>query len=139
MYPLFRVNGSCSAAFALGIIGGYPVGAKTAISLYEKQYCTKAEAERMLSFCNNSGPAFILGVVGAGVFSSGTIGMMLYCMHAVSYTHLLSLLRLERTPRALSVSLPASRVRTVSSLSASRYSVSRSTRPSNVLYMTAPM
>ncbi|MBS6366394.1 MAG: sporulation protein [Clostridiales bacterium] len=84
MYPLFRVNGSCSAAFALGIIGGYPVGAKTAISLYEKQYCTKAEAERMLSFCNNSGPAFILGVVGAGVFSSGTIGMMLYCMHVLA-------------------------------------------------------
>ena len=84
MYPLFRVNGSCAAAFALGIIGGYPVGAKTAISLYEKQYCTKEEAERMLSFCNNSGPAFILGVVGAGVFASGKVGVMLYSIHILA-------------------------------------------------------
>ncbi len=81
MKPLFRVSGACSAAFALGIIGGYPVGAKTAISLYEKNYCTKDEAERLLAFCNNSGPAFILGVVGAGIFSSSTVGIMLYLIH----------------------------------------------------------
>ncbi len=81
MYPLFRLNGSCATAFALGIIGGYPVGARTALSLYEKRYCTKEEAERMLAFCNNSGPAFILGVVGAGVFSSGKAGILLYCIH----------------------------------------------------------
>lgn len=38
----------------------------------------------MLAFCNNSGPAFILGVVGAGVFSSGKIGILLYCMHVLA-------------------------------------------------------
>lgn len=81
MKPLFRVGGACSAAFALGIIGGYPVGARTAISLYEKRYCTKDEAERLLAFCNNSGPAFVLGVVGAGVFESASIGLMLYLTH----------------------------------------------------------
>ena len=70
MVPLFRVNGSCAGAFLLGILGGYPVGARTAISLYESGSCTKPEAERLLSFCNNSGPAFILGVVGAGIFYS---------------------------------------------------------------------
>ena len=63
MRPLFRVNGACASAFALGFIGGYPVGAKTAISLYQNGMCTKTEAERLLAFCNNSGPAFILGVV----------------------------------------------------------------------------
>ena len=65
MRPLFHVSGACASAFALGFIGGYPVGAKTAISLYENGMCTKTEAERLLAFCNNSGPAFILGVVGA--------------------------------------------------------------------------
>lgn len=35
MAPLFRVNGACAAALALGIVGGYPVGARTAISLYQ--------------------------------------------------------------------------------------------------------
>lgn len=84
MRPLFRVNGACSGAFLLGIVGGYPVGARTAISLYEKRQCTKAEAERLLSFCNNSGPAFILGVVGAGIFSSSSAGLWLYGAHVLA-------------------------------------------------------
>lgn len=84
MYPLFRVNGACSAAFLLGIVGGYPVGARTAIELYEKGQCSKTEAERLLSFCNNSGPAFILGVVGAGIFSSSTAGLWLYGAHVAA-------------------------------------------------------
>ena len=64
MGVLFRVNGSCASAVALGFLGGYPVGARTAIELYRKGMCTKTEAQRLLAFCNNSGPAFILGVVG---------------------------------------------------------------------------
>ena len=71
MAPLFRVNGACASAVALGFIGGYPVGARTAIALYESGQCSRTEAERLLAFCNNSGPAFILGVVGTGVFGSG--------------------------------------------------------------------
>jgi sporulation integral membrane protein YlbJ len=69
---------------ALGFVGGYPVGARTALSLYEKGLCTKTEAERLLSFCNNSGPAFILGVVGAGIFSSSRVGLLLYLTHAAA-------------------------------------------------------
>lgn len=84
MRPLFNVPGSCASALALGFIGGYPVGARTAISLYEKGQCTRAEAERLLAFCNNSGPAFILGVVGAGVFSSSRVGLLLYLTHAAA-------------------------------------------------------
>lgn len=84
MRPLFNVSGSCAAAFALGFVGGYPVGARTAISLYRSGGITKAEAERLLSFCNNSGPAFILGVVGAGVFSSSRVGLLLYLAHILA-------------------------------------------------------
>ena len=84
MRPLFNVPGSCASAVALGFIGGYPVGARTAISLYEKGLCTKTEAERLLAFCNNSGPAFILGVVGAGVFSDSRVGILLYLAHAAA-------------------------------------------------------
>ena len=40
MKPLFNVGGSCAAAFALGVVGGYPVGAVTAIDLYKKGRCT---------------------------------------------------------------------------------------------------
>ena len=81
MAPLFRVNGACASAMALGFVGGYPVGARTAIALYQSGQCSKTEAERLLAFCNNSGPAFILGVVGAGIFGSGMVGLLLYLVH----------------------------------------------------------
>ena len=100
MRPLFHVSGACASAFALGFIGGYPVGAKTAISLYEdggypigaktaadlyrENLVSREEAERLLAFCNNSGPAFILGVVGAGVFASSRVGVLLYLAHAAA-------------------------------------------------------
>ena len=84
MAPLFRVNGNCATALALGFIGGYPVGARTAIQIYENGQCSRTEAERMLAFCNNSGPAFILGVVGAGVFGDSRVGLLLYLTHALA-------------------------------------------------------
>ena len=84
MGPLFRVNGACASAVALGFIGGYPVGARTAIGLYEKGLCSRTEAQRLLAFCNNSGPAFILGVVGAGVFADSRAGLLLYLIHALA-------------------------------------------------------
>ncbi len=84
MRPLFRVSGSCATAVALGFIGGYPVGARTALQLYEQGLCSKTEAERLLAFCNNSGPAFILGVVGAGIFGDSRVGLLLYLTHALA-------------------------------------------------------
>lgn len=84
MVPLFRVNGACATALALGFVGGYPVGARTAIGLYQNGQCTKDEAERLLAFCNNCGPAFILGVVGTGVFGSSAAGLFLYAGHILA-------------------------------------------------------
>lgn len=84
MRPLFRLSGACAAPLALGFIGGYPVGARAALTLYEQGGCTKAEAERLLAFCNNSGPAFILGVVGAGVFGDTRVGLLLCLVHALA-------------------------------------------------------
>ncbi|MCL2563622.1 MAG: sporulation protein [Oscillospiraceae bacterium] len=84
MRPLFNVGGVCSSAFVLGFVGGYPVGAKTAVSLYENGQISRVEAERLLAFSNNSGPAFILGVVGVGIFASSRVGLMLYAAHALA-------------------------------------------------------
>jgi len=81
---LFNVPGACAPAFVLGIIGGYPVGAKTAIETYKNNLCTKTEAERLLAFCNNSGPAFILGTVGSGILGSGRAGMLLLSAHILA-------------------------------------------------------
>lgn len=84
MKPLFNVSGACSAAFILGILSGFPVGAKTAVTLYEKRLCSKTEAERVLAFCNNAGPFFILGTVGVGMWQSSKAGWILWSAQAIS-------------------------------------------------------
>ncbi len=63
MRPLFNVPGESAYAFILGLISGYPVGAKIVTDLRSSNLCTKDEGERMLCFTNNSGPLFILGTV----------------------------------------------------------------------------
>ncbi len=63
MRPIFNVPGECAYAFILGLISGYPVGAKIVTDLKDNNFCTTEEAERMLCFTNNSGPLFIIGTV----------------------------------------------------------------------------
>ena len=63
MRPLFNVPGESAYAFILGLISGYPVGAKIVTDLRNRNLCTKDEGERMLCFTNNSGPLFIIGTV----------------------------------------------------------------------------
>ncbi len=82
--PLFGISASLSPSLALGLIGGYPVGAITCAETYLQKKCTKDDAERALAFCNNCGPAFILGAIGSGVFSSGKTGATLLTIHILS-------------------------------------------------------
>ncbi len=58
MKPVFNVRGEGSFALIMGIISGYPIGAKIAANFREKNICSKEECERLLSFTNNSGPLF---------------------------------------------------------------------------------
>lgn len=81
MRPLFGVPGSGSIAFVLGSVSGYPIGAVCVRDLYLSGECSKNEAQRMLAFCNNSGPLFIMSVVGCGILGDITLGRLLYISH----------------------------------------------------------
>ena len=81
MRRLFGVSGAGGTAFLLGIIGGYPVGGRTAGELYRSGQCEREECERLLAFCNNAGPSFILGIAGLGCFGSVRVGAWLYLIH----------------------------------------------------------
>ena len=80
----FVLPGNCAAAVVLGAVGGYPVGAKTVASLYKQGLCTKEDALHTLRFCNNAGPAFLIGAVGAGLFGNKSLGLFLYGLHLLS-------------------------------------------------------
>lgn len=78
---LFGVSGAGSSALIMGLMGGYPLGAAYIADMHESGAIDTDEAEQLLGFCNNSGPAFIIGAVGAGVFSSAKVGIFLYLVH----------------------------------------------------------
>lgn len=81
---LFRLPAWSAVPFLLGMVCGYPVGAMAIAQLYEQGRCSKQAAERMLPFCNNAGPAFVIGSVGAGMLSNPTLGWMLYGAHVLA-------------------------------------------------------
>ena len=83
MGRLFRVSPGGSQAFFLGISGGYPLGASVVADLRREGRISRREAERLLAFCNNSGPAFIIGAAG-GVFHSPRAGLLLYMTHVLA-------------------------------------------------------
>lgn len=84
MRPIFNVPGIGSFALIMGILSGYPIGAKLVSNFKEQNLCTEAECERLLSFTNNSGPLFIIGTVGISMFSSQEIGFKLFIVHVLS-------------------------------------------------------
>ncbi len=78
---LFRISGEGASAFLIGLTGGYPLGAAYIADMEKSGAVSTEEAERLLAFCNNSGPAFIIGAVGLGVFGSAKAGLTLYLIH----------------------------------------------------------
>lgn len=84
MRPLFNVPGIGAYALIMGIISGYPVGAKIITDFRNNNLCTKEEAERLITFTNNSGPLFILGTVGITLFYDTSIGILLFFTHILA-------------------------------------------------------
>jgi len=84
MKPIFNIRGEGCFAFIMGIISGYPIGAKIAANFRENNICSKEECERLLSFTNNSGPLFIIGTVGISMFGNSTIGFLLLITHLLA-------------------------------------------------------
>lgn len=81
---LYGVSGAGASALIVGLTGGYPMGAAYIAGMVKGGIVSPAEAERLLGFCNNSGPAFIIGAVGLGVFRSAGTGLLLYAVHILS-------------------------------------------------------
>ena len=84
MKPLFNIRGEGAFAFIMGIISGYPIGAKIATNFRKDGICTKEECERLLSFTNNSGPLFIIGSVGILLYRNTMIGLLLFITHLLA-------------------------------------------------------
>lgn len=65
-------------------IGGYPSGAVSLCQMAEEGLISESRAEKLLPYLINPGPAFLLLVVGKGVFGSIKAGLVLLLSQAVS-------------------------------------------------------
>ena len=81
---LYGISGAGASALPMGLCGGYPAGAAYIAELETSGAVTPREAERLLAFCNNSGPAFLVGAIGCGVFHSVKAGLLLYTCHILA-------------------------------------------------------
>ncbi len=103
----FGVPAAGMGAFAMGLCGGYPIGVHTACELYRSGQLNPDETQRLFRFCNNTGPAFFFGMVGAVLFQSILPCAILYGIHILSalLTGVLLAAPAEELPKR-SVTLP---------------------------------
>lgn len=71
------------ALLAVGLLGGYPVGAQCVYKAHHMGQLSRQEAHRLLGFCSNAGPSFIFGM-SAFLFSSPGRVWALWGIHILS-------------------------------------------------------
>ncbi|MDD3652927.1 MAG: sporulation integral membrane protein YlbJ [Desulfotomaculaceae bacterium] len=84
MRPLFNVPGAGSFVMAIGFSSGYPIGSMITARLRSQGLCTRVEAERLMSFTNNSSPLFMLAAVAVGMFNNPSLGWIIAGAHYLS-------------------------------------------------------
>ncbi len=81
---LFRLPGEAAGAMLLGALCGFPIGAQAACRLYDEGQLTKSQTERLIAVANNTGPAFVIEVVGAHFWKSRGLGLTVYLAQILS-------------------------------------------------------
>lgn len=74
------LNPSCFA-FSMSALSGYPMGAKVIGDMGRNGHVPSIECHRLVSFCSTSGPAFIVGAVGAAMIGNNTSGIIIAIAH----------------------------------------------------------
>ena len=83
-HRLFHLPRDCFIVPLMGALGGYPVGARMAARFFLDGRCSENEAVRLLMFCNNAGPAFVINVVGLGLLHDGRTGLLRFAIHLLT-------------------------------------------------------
>lgn len=75
---LFRTSGYGVVPLTLGLLGGYPVGAKIVSEFYASKKISQNDAGRLLYWCINPSPAFAITAVGTFMLGNTQSGFILY-------------------------------------------------------------
>lgn len=75
---ILNLPGICGVIIILSMIGGLPVGAKAVEDAYDRGCISRAVGQRLLTFCINPGPAFVITSVGFYFLNSRLAGVIIY-------------------------------------------------------------
>ena len=78
-----RLPSGSESLLAIGFLAGYPVGAQNVSIASEHGALSLNDAQRMVVFCNNAGPAFIFGFLGQ-IFQNPIFPWLLWMTHIFS-------------------------------------------------------
>ncbi len=67
----------------LGILCGFPIGAVTVANGIEQGSLSKSEGEKLLFFCNNAGPSFLILFCGHSILKSQRMGFLLFVFQSI--------------------------------------------------------
>lgn len=81
---IFKLPGCAGTTLLLGLIGGYPTGARGIKTLLDQKQISKNTACHMAMFTFGAGPAFIINVIGINFLGSSQIGLILFTSHILS-------------------------------------------------------
>ena len=84
MRAFFNVPGTGAFIVATGFTSGYPIGSMLTAKIRSQGLCTRVEAERLMSFTNNSSPLFMLVAVAVGMFNNPVLGWVIAGGHYLS-------------------------------------------------------
>ena len=81
---LYHAPNGAQTAILMSWVGGYPAGAKVLGVLREQGKISKEDCKDAVCFCVNSGPAFMVTMIGVGVFGSVNIGIRLFLCQIIA-------------------------------------------------------
>ena len=108
--------GVASITLLTGTLCGCPIGAKTAVSLYEKGVVDKKQAEYLCSFTNNASVSFIIGYVGNELFGDVFVGARLLVYQTTASLVTAAIMKRviygkERIPKSTGMAVPKTSLR----------------------------
>lgn len=81
---VLHIDGRLLYLFVLGVLGGYPIGAKLIADEVEKGHIGKDDARYLMRFCICGSPAFLISNVARVLWNDQKLGLLLYGLQVLT-------------------------------------------------------
>ncbi len=92
-----RITKQQATIFCFSLLGGFPIGAKLLSDSVKRKEIDRQTAERMLAYCVNCGPAFLISAVSVPIFHNRVVGVIVYFSQLLAATVIAILLGAKKS------------------------------------------